>query len=326
MELGGRNAWAFKLHIIDSFVHFSLIELAKKYSQVLYQFKTKMSLLFTIVLLTSPSLRSSSAATLGNFMTEELLEPSCRSCGGECRAYDIERDGGRCKCDADCEVYGDCCGQSSTRKSAACKGTPLGDSHLNELQFTCQSIYLDSTIDVMANESFWMVSRCSSDWLSEVGESGQMVLDSCLSESRDLPSVTDPVSGIVYRNQHCALCNRVENTVPWDASIVCTEYLYELLETVPFSELDTSLFRDQCSPCSYQYPRTLPHTPRACYPNVIDTCLNITEFLGISQEVYEGLANDCVNGSYDLQELMPFSFDVIARNRACTECNQGNFS
>ena len=289
---------------------------------------------FIIILLISPSLRSSSAVTLEDVTTEEPtrgLEPNCRSCGRECRAYNIERDGGRCKCDTDCEVYGDCCGPSSTRRSAACEGTPLGDSRLNELQFTCQSIYLDSTIDVVANESFWMVSGCSSDWLSEVGESGQMVLDGCLSESRDLPPVTDPVSGIVYRNQHCALCNRVENTVSWEASIVCTEYLYELLETVPFSELDTSLFQEQCSPCSYQYPRTLPHVPRACYPNVVDTCLNITEILGISQEEYEGLANDCVNGSYDLQVASvpkPFSFDeslVIAllfRNRACAECNQ----
>ena len=289
---------------------------------------------FTIILLTSPSLRSSSAATLENATTEEPtreLEPNCRSCGRECRANNIERDGGRCKCDADCEVYGDCCGPSFTRRSAACEGTPLGDSRLNELQFTCQSIYLDSTIDVVANESFWMVSGCSSDWLSEVGESGQMVLDSCLSESRDLPPVTDPVSGIVYRNQHCALCNRVENTVSWEASIVCTKYLYQLLDskTVPFSKLDTSLFQEQCSRCSYQYPRTLPHTPRACYPNVVETCLNITEFLRISQEEYKELANDCVNGPYDLREALVLkrvgeSFVVapLFRNLACAECNQ----
>ena len=132
-EVGTRGRWndIFCTGSTVSLIYHFNIELAKKYSQVLYQLKMKISLLFTIVLLTSPSLRSSSAATLGNVTTEELLEPSCRSCGGECRAYDIERDGGRCKCNADCEVYGDCCGPSSTRRSAACEGTSLEDSRLN---------------------------------------------------------------------------------------------------------------------------------------------------------------------------------------------------
>ena len=289
----------------------------------------KVSLLFgiTTILLIFPFLWSSTATLVDE---EPTTEPNCRSCGlRECQGYDIERDGGRCKCDADCEAYGDCCGPSSTQRAAVCReeGTPGPDSlHLNELQFTCQSIYLDSAIDVVANESFWMVSKCSPDWFSEVGESGQVVLESCLSESRDLPPVTDPVSGIIYRNQHCALCNRVEDTVPWEASIVCTEYLYSLLEKVSISELNASLFQEHCSPCSYQYPRTLPHTPRACYPNVVDTCLNRTLFPHLSQEAYEGLANECVNGSYDLQAAVlrsPFSADSpqLYRNRACAECN-----
>ena len=341
------------LHMVGYFVHFSKSSL--RTTRILTSplpaneiFNMKVSLLFGFtILLNSPAFWFSSAATLlpspsldlgagleetaAPVPEEPTIEPNCRSCGRECQTYDIERDGGRCKCDADCEAYSDCCGPSSTQRAAACEGTSP-DSRLNELQFTCQSIYLDSEIDVMASESFWMVSRCSPDWLAEVGESGQTVLESCVSKSRDLPPVTDPVSGIVYRNQHCALCNRVEDTVPWEASIVCTEYLYDLLETVPFSELNPSLFREQCQPCSYQYPRTLPHVPRACYPNVISTCLDKARLPKLSQEVYEVLANECVNGSYDLQAailLQPFSFDArstvsppLYRNRACAECNQ----
>ena len=293
----------------------------------------KIDLLFLGILLLHSSALFSSAATLPPLTGEEgataptPIVPNCRTCGRECQTYDIERDGGRCKCDADCEAYGDCCGQSSTQRAAACEETSP-DTNLNGLQFTCQSIYLNSEISIMANEAFWMVSQCSPDWLNEVGESGNMVLESCLSDSRDLPPVTDPITGIVYKNRHCALCNRVENTVSWEASIVCTQYLYDLLETESFSNINPSLFQDQCRPCSYQYPMSLPQ-PRACYPEIIDTCLNRTMLSKVTQEEYEGLINECVNGSLDLQTV-PFTnlggagfkiIPLIYRNRACAECN-----
>ena len=69
--------------------------------------------------------------------------------------------------------------------------------------------------------------------------------------------------------------------------------------------------------------QNVPHTPRACYPNVIDTCPDRTLLPHLSQEAYEGLANECVNGSYDLQlsfdESLTF-FPQLYRNRACAEC------
>ena len=243
-----------------------------------------------------------------------VLIPEHRSCKEGCRAYDINKDGGLCKCDSDCGAYGDCCGPSPTRRPRGCRGT-VQDVHLQGLQFTCRSIFLDSEIkDVMKHEAFWMVSRCSSDWLVEAGDSGQMVLDGCTNEARDLPPVTDANTGIVYKNQHCALCNHVEDTVPWSSNIVCTPYLYDLLETTPISQINVSLFQAQCRPCSYLRPNSV-RPPRACYPTE-DTMSCFAE----------PQLRNCVNGSYDpwVGTFMSdnCTFRVRAyRNRACADCN-----
>ena len=60
----------------------------------------------------------------------------------------ISREGGRRKCDADCEAYGDCCGVSSVQRSSACsEQSPNPD--LEGLRSVCRSVYLDSSIEVM---------------------------------------------------------------------------------------------------------------------------------------------------------------------------------
>lgn len=150
----------------------------------------------------------------------------------------------------------------------------MRDNNLNGLQFTCRSIFVNSEItNVMKHEAFWMVSQCSSDWLVEVGDSGQIVSEGCTNETRDLPPVSDANTGIVYKNQHCALCNRIEDTIPWESMIVCTRYLYNLLETTPISEVRVSLFQEQCRTCSYQRPSSV-RPPRACYPTRNEMCRN----------------------------------------------------
>ena len=236
----------------------------------------------------------------------------CGSCEGECQTY----GGGRCKCDADCEAFGDCCGP---QRSNACEGVTL-DLHLEGLQFTCQSIYVDSEIDVVENEAFWMVSSCPADWLDETGQSGQMVLEGCNSEARDLPPVTDTITGIVYKNQHCALCHRVENAAPWEANIVCTPYLYQLLQSTPISEIDANLFQEQCRPCSYLPQASSVRPPRACYPTV-NTCLDRTR-PHYTIEEYEVLVNECVNGSYDPKKTFLVGSSVMYHNSLCALCNE----
>ena len=230
----------------------------------------KISLLFiAVTLVTSLTLVSAQSSPPASSPLPTEITPVRRSRKEVCRAYDI---GGLCKCDSDCDAYGDCCGPSPTQRPRGCDGT-VRDAHLEGLQFTCRSIFLSSEVGIlMKHEAFWMVSQCSSDWLMKVGDSGQMVSEGCTNEARDLPPVTDNNTGIIYKNEHCALCNYVEDIVPWSTSIMCTPDLYDLLETTPISKINVSLFEEQCRPCSYLRP-DIDHSvppPRACYPT--DTC------------------------------------------------------
>ena len=94
---------------------------------------------------------------------------TCNSCADICTAYNISREGGRCKCDADCEAYRDCCGVSPAQRSNACsEQSPNPD--LEGLKFVCRSVYLDSGIEVMENEAFWMVTSCQENWLQEIDD------------------------------------------------------------------------------------------------------------------------------------------------------------
>ena len=258
-------------------------------------FPTTMSLL-------DPGIESPTASS------DITRERQCLTCEKEqCRPYNISRDGGLCKCDADCEVYGDCCGTSPTIRPEVCEGT-AADANVDGLEFICRSIFLNSSINVMKHEAFWMVSTCPLDWIDEI------VVEGCISETRDLPPVTDIFTGVVYNNQYCALCNRVEsnNTLFWNAKLVCSSYLYQLLPITPISELNASIFQEQCRPCSYQPPSSV-RPPRACYP-IDDTCLHMPK-----SRTDTDISN-CVNGSYNLQ--LGYSGKRkedarVYRNRAC---------
>ena len=242
-----------------------------------------------------------------------------RLCGDDCNA---DEDDGGCKCDVDCDAYGDCCGDSATRLPEACDcAAHTPNKNLKGLQFTCQSIFLDSEIEVMQGEAFWMVSSCSVDWIEEVGESGKAVLEECISQVRDLPPVTDTVTGVVYKNQHCAVCNGVESPIPWSVSVSCTSYIYKLLEEKFISEVSAQLIREQCKVCSFQPPKNT-RRPRACFPT-IDTCLDSTDEgvlqFASSPESYATLVSECVNGSYSPRVCS--STPGIYRNFDCLKCN-----
>lgn len=60
----------------------------------------------------------SDSTTVAEALATPLSPNTCNSCGSACQAYSMSREGGRCKCDADCEAYGDCCGTSRTQRSS----------------------------------------------------------------------------------------------------------------------------------------------------------------------------------------------------------------
>ena len=101
-----------------------------------------------------------------------------------------------CRCDSECERYGDCCSPPSGRLN--CTGGEQGTQPLAGLQ--CRSIHLDSRTLSHRMEAFWMVSEYPEDWSDD--EVLREVSEKCSNGSDTLPPVTDLDGGMVYKNEY----------------------------------------------------------------------------------------------------------------------------
>ena len=237
---------------------------------------------------------------------------------------------GLCKCDGSCGLYRDCCELSLDLN----RNCTIGTGVPNGVEYLCRSVYPDSRIEPKLNEAFWMVSSCPDSWSTDVAIQA-VIRDNCSSLSSSLPPVTDLDTGTVYANEFCAVCNRVENILAWQPSLACTDNVYQLLAEMTFQELfknNSELLQNECQTCSYEIPQTnTTAEPRPCFP-AISTCLNMSQFRNLtgqqySQEEYDAIRKNCINGPYDLLRRGPSATDshtLFYRNEDCAVCNGDN--
>ena len=79
-----------------------------------------------------------------------------------------------------------------------------------------------------------MVTEYSVEWLDshvQVGD-GSLVNEMCINGSNTLPPVTDRDSGIVYRNEYCAVCNQLTNILQWVYRFECPDCSGEIINFI----------------------------------------------------------------------------------------------
>ena len=229
-----------------------------------------------------------------------------------------------CRCDRECERYGDCCSPRSGRIN--CNGGEKRAQPLAGLQ--CRSIHLDSRTQSRLREAFWTISACPEDWpanqddevLSEVDEK-------CSNGSDTLPPVTDLDGGVVYKNEYCAVCHQVANIQPWGYRFGCSPCLKDKLATHSIN-LTNEIVEQECMACGFHVPQTGP-LPRHCLHHslVIDECLTremLEEKTGLrwEEEIYKAIVIQCQTGT--VRPLTPNSFcnqPPFYRNQYCAICN-----
>ena len=240
----------------------------------------------------------------------------CRQC-----VSDVSRSS-LCKCDSACEIFRDCCASSSA--PASCNSSQISPLQ-SGVVLECRSIYLNPGIPVLyENEAFLMVASCPDSWHVEQS-TANTIASNCVSQDLELPPVTDRESGIVYKNEHCALCNGIRQLVAWQPNLACTPNVYQLLQTQPLSQIlrnNPRIFQTECQGCSYQIPRlsSIP-SPRSCVPRV-STCLSKGELekrirRTLTRSNYTDMVERCETGFLDLVTAS----NVVYRNRACALCN-----
>ena len=253
----------------------------------------------------------SAAVDIDYYRSSPFFDQECgRTCSiveGTCEDRD-QQTNLLCRCDRDCEMFGDCCENASTCFAAetnASRTTTAQNGQLRDL-LECQSIFLDPRTKPNWMESFWMVSACPADWLA--GRNDQVLLDTlnnCERGSENLPPVTDLESGLVYKNEYCAVCHEVDNFQLWAYQFECSPALRDAVG-LPYFQLTAEVIQDACLPCAFSTPQVtapiLP-PPRAClHDSLLDTrCLGREELqntttVPIGEEEYRNLVSLCRSG------------------------------
>ena len=169
------------------------------------------------------------------------------------------------------------------------------------------------------SEAYWMVSACPDDWLTVTDAQRGEIYSKCAGNV-SLPPVSDRDTGIVYKNEYCAVCNGVQDVVPWRYELGCTKWLNEELERaskgyVEF-ELDLKIIHRECLMCGYEPPQHLSTASkaRACYPH-ISTCRRPSDV----DMNYEHAMEQCVSGPFD--PVWGILSRAGYRNQYCAICN-----
>ena len=241
----------------------------------------------------------------------------CLDCT-ECNGGDGQLNG-TCKCDGNCDLFGDCC--ESVFDLSTCA---VGNSDAPPgVDIVCIDIYPDKRIQPQYLESFWMVSSCPSSWSDEEEAS---VRKNCIILDSSLPPITDLDTGGVYANEYCAVCNGVENLIVWQPNLGCTVFVYEQISLLDYNitkllQDDPTIFETQCQTCLYQPPTVSSYSPRPCI-SAVSTCVSKSELEELtseqySTEHYQNLTRDCVTGPYDIHTAQSTNY----RNNACAICN-----
>ena len=124
--------------------------------------------------------------------------------------------------------------------------------------------------------NFYMVSRCPHTFTRDSSECQNDGVLSPVSPAgyngRGISSRDPPA---VYRNQHCARCHGVYETVPWNIRVLCSR-MKSLLFATP-RNLTLSLALDPDCAVTFTPPPAPHHHARHCYtrPGIISSC-NVT--------------------------------------------------
>ena len=265
--------------------------------------------MFSVLLavLASLSLYDSSVGRFCNFCTEQTSAKDSFE--------------GLCKCDRFCHYFQDCCTDNQHND------TLLVTSQLpSDTTHACLSAYVNPAYAALAGTTgnyFVMVASCPEKWEEPDGMSVRMQCTS--NDSTALSPVTDPKTGLVYRNEYCAQCNEVDEIVGWETSLSCSSHLLlQLPQLEHLLQQDPDLLKKECKECSFTPPRITPPPPlipepRSCTP-AISTC----PMLDLPENQYQILLDQCQQGPLDPVQGTSRR-GLVYRNGICAQCHRERY-
>ena len=262
-------------------------------------------------------------AVLWRVAVVQAFDPACGSCGNATLSDPTTLP--LCRCDADCPTYGDCCSDCCSDRPQSDVETPLG--RLAGLQCRAtQNVFVPEYLSPADTGNYWMVSTCPEDWPADGDAVRQDIARGCANDSAVFPPVSDQSSGVVYKNEYCAVCNGARGVAQWNYALGCTEWLSVQIVLARLGyvilEITTALLNRECIVCGYKPPQlNTSSNARTCYPQVT-TCLDQGLLSNYTKDTagYEQLVELCETGDINLV-VSSLGKGSAYHNKYCAECN-----
>ena len=217
---------------------------------------------------------------------------------------------------SDCKLFGDCC-----------PDTKLPENNFTqEFTFDCVSneVGFVRSDFIGLYETYYMIGHCPLSTEEEL-DPASSPKTLCESDDPPRPPVTDNTTGIVYKNEYCALCNGVSGAhlVRWPSEWWCDGQLQTNATSLTLETILQFCKPTIFSPPSKVYRSSLLYPLRKdCYTNVKNRCPPVDPGTGLTAEEYDELIQKCDFGVTDA-----VSYEMIDyKNRYCAQCNVPNFN
>ena len=219
-----------------------------------------------------------------------------------------------CTTSQHCKLFGDCC-----------PDTKLPENNFTqEFTFDCLSNKEGLESNGFSNllKDYSMIGHCPPSTEEEL-DPASSPKTLCESDDPPRPPVTDNTTGIIYKNEYCALCNGVSGAhlVRWPSEWRCEGEFEANYTNATSLTLETIL--QFCKPVIFSPPSNVYHSSllyplrERCEKNVINRCPPVDPGTGLTAKEYDELIQKCDFGFQDAIEYSGVRF----KNYFCAQCN-----
>ena len=219
-----------------------------------------------------------------------------------------------CTTSQHCKLFGDCC-----------PDTKLPENNFTqEFTFDCLSNKEGLESNGFSNllKDYSMIGHCPPSTEEEL-DPASSPKTLCESDDPPRPPVTDNTTGIVYKNEYCALCNGVSGAhlVRWPSEWRCEGEFKANYTNATSLTLETIL--QFCKPVVFSPPSNVYHSSllyplrEGCEKNVINRCPPVDPGTGLTAKEYDDLIQKC---NFGFQDAIEYS-GVRFKNYFCAQCN-----
>ena len=216
----------------------------------------------------------------------------------------------QCSCEDNCWETHNCCPDKIYNN----------DTTTQEVIGKCTSSLVKGGTETLFVHHFRVLDTCGyANYTKEI----RSKCEGEISSMEEFIWVSDAVTGKVYRNRYCALCNAVDVYAPWNIWTVCHGLSYQTFMSFE------GVMSDSC-PIVFYPPEDLQYivTKYRCYADILGYSECNREKLKLAREDYRDVVDSlCEMSDWPLQpQLLHPRIPPVQKNVFCVSCNTDEYT